>query len=308
LALQSKEIFVNNAREIHASTQNDANHAEDPSTGQVNAEEKPASTTGDSSKTNRKTKRKKKLSARKLAANRKNAKKSTGPRTTHGKSTSSRNSWRHGLFAKATSIRSGRGQENWKKLNDLHKRLIDDHKPVGITEELIVEQMAVYYWQLQRVMRYESGEIRNAYERNCSPNANLYDEVYDVLGSARHRLMKAKDEVKATGTISVATNDRFLALVQTTPKHLLGINQIKWAMAETRCLSLCWSRMWDEHIAPESVLGKGSKRKLLAELDSMAALCEEGMSRLRKDSERYRDIASACGALPPDAVINKVLR
>ena len=41
----------------------------------------------------------------------------------------------------------------------LHQHLLDDLNPVGLQEQILVEQMATTYWRLRRVIKAESGEI-----------------------------------------------------------------------------------------------------------------------------------------------------
>jgi len=101
-------------------------------------------------------------SARKTAANRRNAQRSTGPRTPEGKRVSRYNALRHGLLAKEVVVTSGEHQESQAEFDSLLAALAEDLQPVGISENLIVERIAVCQWRLRRAARYEAAEIRRS--------------------------------------------------------------------------------------------------------------------------------------------------
>jgi hypothetical protein len=93
-------------------------------------------------------------------ANVQNAKLSTGPVTLEGKVVVSRNAVNHGIFAKDLVITAGDGRENELEYHELISELKADLVPVGRMEMLLVEKIAVNYWRLRRMVRYETGEIR----------------------------------------------------------------------------------------------------------------------------------------------------
>lgn len=93
-------------------------------------------------------------------ANIANAKLSTGPVTSAGKSIVGLNAIKHGIFAKDLVIATGDGREDEKEYRQLLSDLKNQLAPVGRMESLIVEKIAVNYWRLRRLIRYETGEIR----------------------------------------------------------------------------------------------------------------------------------------------------
>ena len=101
-----------------------------------------------------------KVSERKIAANRRNAAKSTGPKTAAGKSVSRWNALKFGLWAREVVISGGRGREDSTEFQALLAQLEQDLQPVGILEQMQVERIAVCYWRLKRAARAEVGEIR----------------------------------------------------------------------------------------------------------------------------------------------------
>lgn len=79
-------------------------------------------------------------SAAKLAANRRNALRSTGPRTIAGSRASSTNATRHGLSA--TSVVVIQGVEDEAEYEALVPEVIADLKPMGAVERLLAERVA----------------------------------------------------------------------------------------------------------------------------------------------------------------------
>jgi hypothetical protein len=107
----------------------------------------------------------KRTSSKKIDANRRNAQRSTGPKTVKGKKRVSTNPLRHGLLSRAVVIQNGYGKENRAD----YDRMLEDHiaelKPVGVIEEMLVDRIASNRWREARVKRYETGVIRNQLEQ-----------------------------------------------------------------------------------------------------------------------------------------------
>src|SRR5579864_8210224 len=99
------------------------------------------------------------VSFRKVAANRQNALKSTGPKTSRGKANSRTNALKHGLFAMDLYIAYLTKWESPDEYQTLLDRLTESYQPVGAAEELEVQQIAVCWWKRARAWRYENAEI-----------------------------------------------------------------------------------------------------------------------------------------------------
>jgi hypothetical protein len=98
-------------------------------------------------------------SPRKIEANRRNALKSTGPRTPNGKKRVSRNATRHGFFSKWLLIQGRDGNESKQEYDSLSAGVQEHYSPVGWLEELWAEKIVVCSWRLRRLIRFESGQI-----------------------------------------------------------------------------------------------------------------------------------------------------
>src|SRR5471030_1691046 len=90
---------------------------------------------------------------RQIAANRQNAKKSTGPKTEDGKLRSRKNAFRHGLTAQTVISLV----ENADEYADLETLLIADYEPQTTIERLLVERLASLLWRLRRAATIETG-------------------------------------------------------------------------------------------------------------------------------------------------------
>lgn len=99
-------------------------------------------------------------STRQKEANGRNAVLSTGPVTPAGKAVVSKNAVKHGIFANDLVINNGDGRENELEYHALFDDLQKDLAPVGRMEKMLVEKIAINYWRLRRLIRYETGEIR----------------------------------------------------------------------------------------------------------------------------------------------------
>ncbi len=100
------------------------------------------------------------VSEKQEQANVQNAQLSTGPVTAEGKAVVARNAVKHGIFAKDLVINAGDGREDKLEYHELLAELKRDLAPEGRMEMLLVEKIAVNYWRLRRLVRYETGEIR----------------------------------------------------------------------------------------------------------------------------------------------------
>lgn len=91
--------------------------------------------------------------AKQIAANRRNAQHSTGPKTDAGKQRAAMNAVRHGLYSDQVVLY----YEHVEHYHELLDSLLDDWKPQTARERLLIEQIAQAAWRMQRATRIESG-------------------------------------------------------------------------------------------------------------------------------------------------------
>ena len=96
-------------------------------------------------------------SLKKIEANRRNAKLSTGPRDT---SRTRLNSTHHGLLAKELFIQSERRPDEQQAFERLHETLLESLVPGNELEELIVLRIASLVWRVRRSIKYETASIQ----------------------------------------------------------------------------------------------------------------------------------------------------
>ncbi len=86
-----------------------------------------------------------------IAANRKNAKKSTGPKTAQGKAAASKNAVKHGFFARDDVVRDEK-QEDF----DLYREeMLAEMGPVGVMETTLAERIVNLAWRLRRAEKMQ---------------------------------------------------------------------------------------------------------------------------------------------------------
>ncbi len=99
------------------------------------------------------------ISEKRLAANRENAKKSTGPRTPEGRARSSRNAVKHGFRASSfTVVRL----EDLDEVEKLKADAVACYKPVNSQELVAVERIAMAQQQMFRGGRLDAGMFTSA--------------------------------------------------------------------------------------------------------------------------------------------------
>jgi hypothetical protein len=152
------------------------------------------------------------VSMRKVEANRRNALKSTGPRTPRGKAHSRRNAFKHGLFIRdLDELQDG---EDPREFRECHKRLRDELQPVGPCEEIEVEYIAICWLRLQRLWRYENAEVEAG---TTSVARDDEDGRYHPLARSCTRntqmslLRSAEEEAEVSGQISPELKENIFA-------------------------------------------------------------------------------------------------
>lgn len=122
------------------------------------------------------------VSKKQLRANRKNGKKG-GVKTENGKSVVRYNALKHGLLAKEIVILVGDGAENPEEFHSLWESLVQQLKPKGTLEELLVEKIVCFFWRLRRAYRYEVGLIRN----NLDTATHDFYSKTNMMGESIHK-------------------------------------------------------------------------------------------------------------------------
>ena len=123
-----------------------------------------------------------------IRANRKNAKKSTGPRTNEGKARSAQNALKHGLLARDAVLPDEDPADFDRQLCDLE----DTIEPKNALEFELVRQIVDAQWRLRRLTRLETGYLAAARDKTRRHNKTVrhddppadYDGQTQVLGQS----------------------------------------------------------------------------------------------------------------------------
>src|SRR5260370_15181392 len=92
-------------------------------------------------------------SEKQRVANRRNAQRSTGPKSAEGKQVVGRNALKHGLLSRQVLLPG----ENASSLAKLRRRIVDALQPAGGLERLLVDRIVQGLWRLRRLGRLETG-------------------------------------------------------------------------------------------------------------------------------------------------------
>jgi len=160
-------------------------------------------------------------SKKQIEANKRNALKSSGPKTPEGKATARLNSTTHGLLSQEVLLPG----EDEEALKELGERLRAELQPVGEMENLLVERIIDATWRLQRLSRVEAGiftwelyeelaqraqEEAQTYERSTlndfienqyGPSTMITDEEKHQEALSRAEEMKSKQHRAETATL-----------------------------------------------------------------------------------------------------------
>ena len=121
-----------------------------------------------------------------IATNRRNAVKSTGPKSNAGKTASKFNATTHGLSAERVVIRG----EDPEEFDELRRQLVAELGPTGRQETDLVDRIAICSWRLRRLYAVEAGIFdherakaeREAAEAELSDHEESLFEALELSG------------------------------------------------------------------------------------------------------------------------------
>jgi len=136
------------------------------------------------------------VSNKKLEANRRNALKSSGPKSIEGKMQVSRNALRHGLNAEKFIVIG----ENLKELETFRDRMISALKPVGIEQEVIAEKIIEIAIRLKRIKNIEAGVLnQEILEHEADSSKSKIASQVSVETVQANTVLSSNELVRLTG-------------------------------------------------------------------------------------------------------------
>ena len=257
------------------------------------------------------------ISEERLAANRANAQKSTGPKTPEGRAASKMNAVKHGILSKEVLVQSIHRKENEDELTALHERFMNELAPAGPAEEMLVDQIVSTHWRLRRLLAVESGAIATSIDEGVqarmqqenprlpATKATIWGEdplrhlAQSAMGfaSQQHYLEKVRVAVEEAGELNEAILKRldnplihhFLEL----PEHLQDL-----------CLKL------PENLPPAEVASyrEEAKAKVLDYLDGRSRSAAF-LQKRHEEQERITALSQqSADALPKPETLDRIIR
>ena len=251
-----------------------------------------------------------------LAANRRNAMKSTGPRTPKGRAVSKMNALKHGILSKQVLVKGLSLQESEEELEALHRRFWEDLQPVGVVEEMLTDQIVTAHWRLRRALTAESGEIALSVDtgerqRSRGPDAVLEwmkwralgDPIHDMEGSAlgaaclRAWMRKVREAVETEG-----------ALTETIVKKFSRFSGAKPNIMDLELEALLSDLDANPDGVDAATLRERNKAGALAFLDQRISEFQERKERAMKWDIHEEEARQAAAVLPSTETLEKILR
>lgn len=140
-----------------------------------------------------------------MKANRRNALKSTGPRSAEGKALARQNATKHGLLIQHVIVRG----ESPRELDNFRKGIYAALCPQGALEEFLVDKIINAAWRLRRLTKIESEllEEKDYYGEESSISQVFHQDNCPLLTFSRYEsamersLYRALHELQRTQTV-----------------------------------------------------------------------------------------------------------
>lgn len=254
------------------------------------------------------------VSARRLEANRRNARSSTGPRSTEGKARSSQNSLKHGLYqTDASAILRGPFAEDPEEILGFLGRIVDGLQPRDELETAIARNISRELLRGARLERSEARLFEAVSDLPLGHRQALEERLQGVRDLARHLEDSAFEKPgpwrsRAAEFIEENTdgsNHPFVRL--TDPRQFLeGMIGSRWG--DDRESALNWARariaeietalktlpFWDEGAAAAAVVAS------LARIGALSTHSVRNLQRLLADYGRLQERPLAPGGEYPE--------
>jgi hypothetical protein len=255
-----------------------------------------------------------------------------------GKRTVARNAIKHGFLAREVVITGGDGKESLAEFRVLVAQLSEYYEPVGIVEELLVQNVATSWWRKARVIRAENGELRKRLDTLAMDRdqRNSYKSNHDLVAlRVASNLFSAEDladqPVTKDGSSAVQEAQRDITkhhdglyfLTDLLKDAKSEIAQDGYLSLEIRTKILHAFEYWDYYFAEncmrccspeesEEVVDEQAAKKyadlLIANIDERLGI----ISRLKGYATKREELALAAEwrsfSLPPADATDKLLR
>ena len=160
-----------------------------------------------------------------IQANRKNCKKSTGPKTHFGKAKVSLNAFKHGLYAEH-HIALGEDTAHFKAYVDM---MLEDFEVFDMLSSLMVKKIIEYSWRLDRFSVIETGILNvemHGYDRDMTKPYMGKIKDQSFTASVKNKIDK-KSELMASAFVKDCNGgDRLMKLSTMEGRVLSRLNNL----------------------------------------------------------------------------------
>jgi hypothetical protein len=253
-------------------------------------------------------------SLKRWEANRRNARKSTGPKSPAGRAAVRMNALKHGLFSTEVLVQGLHIKENSQEFSALYERFWQDLNPVGPVEEMLVEQIVTTRWRWRRALTAESGEIALSVDGgqwnrrlnpellgrswNCSQDPiSRMKESFVGLAVLAGKLCEVRAAVEQEGELTTDAIQRLVPTLGDTPDGPVS-----------RLQTLRLNLLDHPEGLDAAAWRERNKKKALAYLDgelsrleSLKDACEE------REAQEERSLRAA-SVLPSRPALEKIIR
>ncbi len=213
-------------------------------------------------------------SDKQVRANRRNALKSTGPKTAEGKDIVRLNALKHGLLSQEVLLPG----EDEAALKELGERLRAELQPMGELESILVDRIIAATWRLRRLGRVEAGIFAWEFYGELSERAQQEASTYE-----KHQY---EDLLKDLGRTTTITNDR---------KHQEALSKAQEMKAKQDAETATLGRTF---------IRDADKANAFSKLSRYETAIERSLYRALHELQRLQAARRAEGNVPPPMAVD----
>lgn len=192
------------------------------------------------------------ISEKQLKANRENSKKSTGPKSSEGKRAIKSNNNIHGLYTDKVILNSSHLKEDRVEFELLLESLRYELDPQTLSQDYIVQKIAICYWRDRRVIAAETAQINNqlnSIDTDWKYRQMLSGIVRDAIGT--HEVTEEQKDAYVANRVGISSipKDEFAKLV------------LRYELRLDRQLSRCYRLFYKLKEREEMVEARKTKEK-----------------------------------------------
>ena len=168
------------------------------------------------------------ISERQLDANRRNAAKSHGPKTPEGRAAVRLNALKHGFTAAEIVLPTVEEQIDFEQFRAAFE---EEHQPVGPTEEVLVEDIVIARWRLNRIRKMEPG----FFAMSLQDLNRRVKEQYANLDAQAHLALIVRDDAQSSNTLGKMSRyeGRFERTFYKALKELQRLQALRAAVSDS---------------------------------------------------------------------------